>query len=48
MSVYKTTTDLEKRVEVLEKQIQEILQVIGKAPPPPKPVEGEEEYCLIS
>ena len=34
MSVFKTTPDLEKRVEVLEKQVKEILQTIGKAPPP--------------
>ena len=47
MSVFKTTPDQEKRVEVLEKQVKEILQTIGKAPSP-KPVEDEEEYCLIS
>lgn len=48
MSVFKTTPDLEKRVEVLEKQVKEILQTIGKAPPTPKEVEDEEEYCTIS
>lgn len=47
MSVFKKTPDLEKRVEVLEKQVKEILRVIGK--PPPKEVEEEEEdYCVIS
>ena len=49
MSVFKTTTDLEKRVEILEKQVKEILRVIGKAPPPPKEdKDEEEEYCTIS
>ena len=48
MSVFKTTPDLEKRVEVLEKQVKEILQAIGKAPPPPKDEKDEEEYCIIS
>ena len=48
MSVFKSTPDLEKRVETLEKQVQEILQTIGKAPPPPKEPEDEEEYCTIS
>ena len=41
MSVFKKP-DLEKRVEKLEKQIEEILKVIGKAPPPPKEVEEED------
>tara|TARA_B100001287_G_C22614440_1_gene496818 strand:+ start:835 stop:1026 length:192 start_codon:yes stop_codon:yes gene_type:complete len=48
MSVFKTTPDLEKRVETLEKQVKEILQTIGKTPPPPKEVEDDEEYCVIS
>lgn len=48
MSVFKSTPDLEKRVEILEKQVKEILQTIGKSPPPPKEVEDEEEYCSIS
>lgn len=48
MSVFKTTPDLEKRVEVLEKQVKEILRAIGKAPPPAKDVKDEEDYCLIS
>ena len=47
MSVFKKP-DLEKRVEKLEKQVEEILKVIGKAPPPPKEVEEEDEYCIIS
>ena len=47
MSVFKTTPDLEVRVEKLEKQVQEILQIIGKAPPPPEEKEEEEEYCVI-
>ena len=47
MSVFKKP-DLEKRVEKLEKQVEEILRVIGKAPPPPKEVEEEDEYCIIS
>lgn len=48
MSVFKSTPDLEKRVETLEKQVKEILRVIGKAPTPPKEPEEEEEYCVIS
>ena len=48
MSVFKSTPDLEKRVETLEKQVQEILQTIGKALPPPQEPEDEEEYCTIS
>lgn len=48
MSVFKSTPDLEKRVETLEKQVKEILQMIGKEPPPPKEPENEEEYCVIS
>lgn len=48
MSVFKSTPDLEKRVETLEKQVKEILRTIGKAPPPPKETENEEEYCSIS
>ena len=49
MSVFKTTTpELEKRVETLEKQVKEILRIIGKAPPPPEETEDEEEYCTIS
>lgn len=49
MSVFKTTTpELEKRVETLEKQVKEILRIIGKAPPPPEDTENEEEYCTIS
>jgi len=47
MSVFKTTPDLEVRVEKLEKQVQEILQIIGKAPPPPEEVKEEDEYCVI-
>lgn len=49
MSVFKTTPDLEKRVEILEKQVKEILRSIGKPLPPPKEVkDDEEEYCIIS
>jgi len=49
MSVFKTTPDLEKRVEVLEKQVKEILRAIGKTPPPAKEVkDDEEEFCIIS
>ena len=49
MSVFKTTPELEKRVEILEKQVKEILRAIGKAPPPPKEdKDDEEEYCSIS
>ena len=48
MSVFKSTPDLEKRVETLEKQVKEILRSIGKAPTPPKDVKEEEEYCSIS
>lgn len=49
MSVFKTTPELEKRVETLEKQVKEILRTIGKAPPPPKKDnDEEEEYCSIS
>ena len=47
MSVFKATPDLETRVEKIEKQVQEILQVIGKPLPPPKEVKEEEEYCSI-
>lgn len=48
MSVFKSTPDLEKRVDKIEKQVKEILRVIGKSPPPPKEPEAEEEYCAIS
>jgi len=48
MSVFKSTPDLEKRVEILEKQVKEILQTIGKVPPPPKEPKNEEDYCTIS
>lgn len=48
MSVFKTTPDLEKRVEILEKQVKEILKSIGKDPTPTKKVEEDEEYCAIS
>jgi hypothetical protein len=49
MSVFKTTPDLEKRVEILEKQVKEIIRAIGKTPPPPKEnKDDEEEYCIIS
>ena len=48
MSVFKSTPDLEKRVEILEKQVKEILQTIGKVEPPPKEPEDEEDYCTIS
>jgi len=47
MSVFKTTPDLEKRVCSLEKQVKEILRVIGNVPPP-KEVNEEEDYCVIS
>lgn len=47
MSVFKTTPDLEKRVTTLEKQVKEILRAIGKAPPPPKEVKEEDDYCVI-
>ena len=49
MSVFKTTPDLEKRVEILENQVKEILQAIGKPLPPPKQdKDDEEEFCIIS
>ena len=48
MSVFKSTPDLEKRVETLEKQVKEILRTIGKSPAPPKEVKEEDEYCSIS
>lgn len=47
MSVFKTTPDLEKRVSILEKQVKEILQSIGKAPSPPKEAKVEDDYCII-
>ena len=47
MSVFKTTPDLEKKVEVLEKQVEELLIAIGKAPPPPKDFKEEDDYCII-
>ncbi len=50
MSVFKTTPDLEKRVEILEKQVKEIIRAIGKPlPPPPTEVDDDdEEFCIIS
>jgi len=49
MSVFKTTPDLDKRVQTLEKQVKEILRAIGKKPTPPKEAkDDEEEYCIIS
>jgi len=48
MSVFKTTPDLEKRVSTLEKQVKEILRVIGKAPPPTSEPREEEDYCAVS
>ena len=47
MSVFRTT-GLEARVEKLEKQVKEILRIIGKTPPPPRDTEEEEEDCTIS
>ena len=46
MSVFKKD-DIEKRVEVLEKQVKQILKTIGQ---PEKPVEEDEEdeYCTIT
>lgn len=47
MSVFKTTPDLEKRVSILEKQVKEILQSIGKSPPPPTETKEEDDFCSI-
>jgi hypothetical protein len=47
MSVFKSTPDLEKRVSTLEKQVKEILRVLGKAPSPPKEAKVEDDYCII-
>lgn len=46
MSVFKKD-DIEKRVEVLEKQVKQILKTIGQ---PEKPVEEEDDgdYCAIT
>lgn len=49
MSVFKKD-DLEKRVEVLEKQVKELYKIIGKPPKveEEKEVNEEDEYCIIS
>ena len=48
MSVFRAEMPgLEKRVEILEKQVRELQVLVGKEPPP-KDHEEEEDYCVIS
>lgn len=48
MSVFKKD-DLEKRVEILEKQVKELYKLIGKPHEVQEEVVNEEdEYCVIS
>lgn len=48
MSVFRAEMPgLEKRVEILEKQVRELQVLVGKEPPPEEH-EQEDDYCVIS
>lgn len=51
MSVFKTETPLDKRVEVLEKKVRQLEALVGKKPekqPELTEKEEEEDFCAIT